>query len=165
MGNIEIVTSDFVHFLITAKRNTWAGDGEQIRHSDYSKNCSYSDGVFEYKDQYFGNLVDGGREVVFFNKRPIWIMGYHGGVFEEYYKHSEEIFTFLCRSLLASQTGLPVRGPRCFVEGDFEYQNSYQGDLKYFTGSEIIVWRKIKVYRKAYVGGEIRDRRYPVTFI
>lgn len=165
MEKIEIPTSDFISFLINAKINTWAGEGKKDRKKDYSRNYYYNEGDFEYKDQYFGNLMDGGREIVFFKNRPIWIMCYHGGVLREYNVQSTGIFTFLRKALSSSPIEFPVRGPASFTNREYIYKNSYSGDLYFFYGTEIIFCRKVKVYRRTYVGGEIRDREYQLILI
>lgn len=165
MKKIEIPTSKFISFLIDAKLNTWVGEGKKTRKKDYSRNYHYIEGDFEYKDQYFGNLMDGGREVVFFKKKPIWIMCYHGGVLKEYNNLSTNIFAFLREVLSCSSTEFPVRGPASYSSQEFSYENSYHGDLYFFYGMEIIILRKAEVYRRTYVGGEVRDREYQLILI
>lgn len=165
MKKIEILTSKFISFLINAKLSTWAGEGKKIREKDYSRNYYYSEGDFEYKDQYFGNLMDGGREVVFFKNKPLWIMCYHGGVLKEYNNLSIDIFTFLREALSCPPPEFPMRGPTSFSSQEFTYKNSYYGDLYFFHGIERIISRKVEVYRRMYVGGEIRDREYQLVLI
>ncbi|RLJ01269.1 MAG: XRE family transcriptional regulator [Candidatus Aenigmatarchaeota archaeon] len=167
MKKIEVPKIDFINFLIRAKINTWAGEGKKIRKSDYSRNYYYKEGSFEYMDQYFGNLMDGGREVVFFDGKPVWIMCYHGGVLRDYNDQSAEIFSFLRKALQSPPKEFPVRGPTSYTNDKFTYKNSWKGDLYYFWGDELILRNDngLKVYRRAYVGGEIRDKEYFVLFI
>lgn len=167
MEELEIPKRDFLNFLIRAKINTWAGEGKKIRKKDYSRNYYYKEGMFEYRDQYFGNLMDGGREVVFFGGKPIWIMCYHGGVLKDYNDQSVEIFSFLRKVLQSPPKEFPVRGSALYSNNKFTYKNSLKGNLYYFEGSEVILRNDdgVKVYHRAYVGGEIRDREYFVLFI
>ena len=165
MEKIEILKIDFINFLIRAKTSTWAGEGQKIRKNDYSRNYHYKEGLFEYKDQYFGNLMDGGKEIVFFKGKPIWIMCYHGGVLKEYNELSVEVFSFLRKVLLSPPKEFPVRGPTSYSEDKFTYKNYWKEDLYYFWGDEIILYQDLKVYNRAYIGGEIRDKEYFVLFI
>jgi len=166
MEKLEIQKREFINFLIRARINTWAGEGKKTRKSDYSRNYYYKEGVFEYRDQYFGNLMDGGREVVFFNGKPIWIMCYHGGVLKPYNEQSVEIFFFLRNALQSPPKEFPIRGPKFYQGNKFIYKNSWNGDLYYFWGNEIILRNDgIKVYHRVYVGGEIRDKEYSILFI
>lgn len=165
MKKIEISITNFVSFLINAKSHTWVGEGKKIRDKDYSRNYFHREGNFEYRDQYFGNLMDGGREIVFFNHLPIWIMCYHGGVLKEYNKQSKYIFTFLRKALSCPPTDFPVRGPSSFINQQFVYKNIYNGNLYFFYGTEKILQGDIEVYQRTYVGGEIRDREYQLILI
>lgn len=165
MKKIEISTSKFISFLINARLNTWVGEGRKIREDDYSRNYYYNEKDFEYKDQYFGNLVDGGREVVFFKNRPLWIMCYHGGILKEYDGLSTDVFAFLRKALLFPPPEYPVRGPASFSNQELTYKNSFFGDLYFFHGIEKIISKDVEVYRRMYVGGEIRDREYQLVLL
>lgn len=66
-------------FLVTAKINTYAGDGvlcASLRLN--SKDLHYNEGDLLYIDYYFGSADFIGEEVVFENQKPIWGMNYYG---------------------------------------------------------------------------------------
>jgi len=157
---IEVRKSKFISFIINAKLNSWVGDGNKHYGPDYSRNYSYHENELKYYDQYFGNLMDGGREIIFYNDNPIWILCYHGGVHWEYNDESKCIFNFLRIALANPPPEFPLRGPRYYEEKRYEYFNNYHGDFYYFSGNETIHLNNTEVYRREYVGGEIRDRRY-----
>ena len=83
-------------FLIEAKKNSYAGEGARSPSKCIlSKNYLYTKGDFRYEDQYFGEYLDVGEEIVWFKEIPVWGMGYRGGMFEEYRHLSEETFKVL----------------------------------------------------------------------
>lgn len=66
-------------FLVSAKVNTYAGDGTLSAPSrPNSKDLHYKEGDLLYIDSYFGSADFIGEEVVFENERPIWGMNYYG---------------------------------------------------------------------------------------
>ena len=165
MERIEIPKSKFLFFLIKAKQNTWAGNKKKIIRNDRSRNYYYKNGSFEYRDQYFGNLMDGGREIVYFQKKPIWIMCYHGGVLREQNVDSSLIFSILRKALLKPNKNFPVRGPLFLKWDKYIYRNKIYGNLYYFYGNEQISFKNKQIYLRAYIGGEIRDKRYCLILV
>lgn len=157
----EIHYKDFIDFLIEAKKKTYAGQGRKIRRKDTSRHYIYEKYQFRYHDTYYGNLVDCGREVVYFQNKPVWAMCYHGGIVEGFEEESKEVFSFLREALLEVPSEFPLRGPQVYIKENYMYINQYSGNLFNFSGKEIIVSKSNKlVYSKNYCGGLVKDRSY-----
>ena len=69
-------------FLIKANKMGYAaGDTVEItKEKDGSKTIAYKDGDWMFRDNYFGGEPYGGREVIFYKDKPIWMMVYYGWV-------------------------------------------------------------------------------------
>lgn len=156
---MKIHLPEFTMFLIKAKKNSFAGDatcGPPLR--PYSKNYVFDEFPFHYEDQYFGESVDVGEEVVWYKSLPIWGMGYRGGIVREFLSICDEAFGFLRQVLLHPDERCPCRGPSAFHKGDFTYINLVSGDITGFTGKEHVYFGTNLVCYRDYVGGLIRGR-------
>lgn len=143
-------------FLIQAKQNTYAKQGERAESKCIlSKNYLYTDGEFRYEDQYFGEYLDVGEEIVWYNGIPIWGMGYRGGMVETYRELHSETFIILRKALLLPDYDCPTRGPSMMNEGEYVYYNKVDGDITSFIGYEWIEKNKEKIYFRNYIGGFI----------
>jgi hypothetical protein len=148
------------NFLVEAKKATYAaGDAAQkIVEMDKSTTLLFKDGDFEYQDNYFGGEPFGGREVVFFQNEPVYIMTYYGQV-NESVSDFEAIYKFLQKALLLIPEDHPFRGPDNYAEGDLIYKNTHSGGVENFFGEEIIYSSEGKeLYRAKYAGGFICQR-------
>jgi len=67
------------------------------------------------------------------------------------------VYTFLIRALALVENEMPYRGPENFVEGDFRYFCSVEGDCKAFRGYEKISYKEIEVYWLLFHGGDLVD--------
>lgn len=150
----------FIDFLIDAKKKTYAGNGQKIKMDDYSNHYNYEKNPFRYHDIYYGSLIDGGGEIVYFKDNPIWWMGYHGGISGKNEFSAQEIFDFLKEALSLIPEEFPARGPKIYVKNNFTYLNNYTGNIGRFCGEESIKINNNRVYIRNYVGGFILDRQY-----
>lgn len=80
----ESVNNGLCEFLVKAKKFTYASGDESIKIKEKNKSTSliYQEGSWLYHDNYFGGEPYGGREVVFMNQKPVYIMTYYGWVHE-----------------------------------------------------------------------------------
>ena len=152
-----------LQFIAKAHRHTYAAPSE-IRaqykstpilqgHKDYE----FVEGDFRYHDSYAGNLWAPGREVVFFQKIPIWCMAYqgqHNAKFEDPF-FEEHVFPFLKKALLHFDDAMPFRGPSEFSEADFIYTFTMEGDYRYFKGQEQIFYKGERVFFQDVMGSLI----------
>ena len=63
---------------------------------------------------------------------------------------------FLKEALLHVPEDKPYRGPEKYVNGDYTYSCSAEGDYNWFQGRETISYRGEQIYECVYHGGLIR---------
>lgn len=142
-------------FILKASRNTYASEDTSIRKKkeDTSTTITYQDGEYSYHDNYFGGEPYGGREVVFYNNKPIWMMVYYGWIVEG--NSSEDIYKVLTKALRNSNIDMPYRGPKELIDGEYKYVNKLHGDVDNFYGEEKIFIKDTLIYTAKYMGGLI----------
>jgi hypothetical protein len=159
---MKIDIDKLIGFLIRAKCQTYAGDGKEITPQRPGfKELEYKEGDWEYRDSYSGFYSAPGQEVVRFGGQPIWTMAYGGGMNSEYHGNmafAKRTFAFLKKALSMIEKSKPFRGPGNFREGDYEYRNSSEGDIKNFKGTEHIFYKGKEVFRQDYIGGLILSK-------
>lgn len=144
------------HFLVKAKIATYAtgGESEERILEEGSKELTYQEEEFRYRDRYFGHNPFIGEEVVWKNKKIKWSMNYYGQIVSDIVS-TKEIYTFLKEALKKVTCNLPFRGPKKFHKDDFEYINEVKGDISNFTGKETIYFRGKKIYVLHFHGGYV----------
>lgn len=72
-------------------------------------------------------------------------------------KFAHQTFTFLKTALSAGekQRKFQPRGPKKFVDGDWEYICQWQGNIAKFKGKEKILFKKKIVFTHDFLGGLI----------
>jgi hypothetical protein len=147
-------------FLVKAKRCTYAaGDAAQkVMESDQSTTLTFFEGDFKYHDNYFGGEPYGGREVVFFKNRPVFMMVYYGLV-DESVSDFGEVYSVLQGALSLIPENHPFRGPDEYVKGESVYRNVYEGEIDKFQGVETITVGDKEVYKATYFGGFVDKRK------
>jgi hypothetical protein len=132
-----------------AVNSDWQADGSQtieLTHEDW-----------DFHDNYFTSS-DGrrfhGREVVYYEGRPIWFMAYSGFVDEE--ADPDEVFTFLREAMKQPRADFPIRGPEFLNKEDMAYTLGVEeGDLDRFIATESITSNEEVVYEAVFIGGKI----------
>ena len=152
----EIVNSNtFIAFLIKAKQNTYAGEGELTRSSrPGSKDLTFQEGSFLYLDTYLGDIDFIGEEAVWFEGKPIWGMNYVGRMLAD--KVPAGFSGFLKSTLMNVPYEMPYRGPEERTEGDFSYSCCVEGSLEWYKGTESIIYKGQKIYQLNFHGGYVR---------
>lgn len=147
-------------FLIETKKGGFgAGDNKKwIKEKDDSTTIPFKSGDFRMDDNFFGGEPWGGREVVFFKGKPVWIMVMYGSV-DSSFNDFKTVYKFLQKSLLNQPEDLPLRGPKLFQEDDFVYKNKTEGDLENFIGEEVIYKNNKQIYKTKYMGGLVDVRK------
>ncbi len=139
---MNINSKEFLEFLVKAKKGTYAnGDASKSSSSRLlSKDYHYEDGNFTYHDTYFGGINFMGEEVVYYNDNILWGMNYYGVTIDS--NLTEEMMDKVLRIALMKvgedENIIPVRGPKEFVNGDYLYTFSVDGDMENFVGIEKI---------------------------
>ncbi len=147
------------HFLVEAKRNTYAAGGErkELVLEDGSKEFTYQLDNFEYRDRYFGFNPFIGEEIVSINEKAIWGMNYRGRIISEDIDVSL-LYQFLRQAMSLLESERPFRGPHLFSEGYWKYEDESEGDVDNFSGKEAIYFKNEKVYELIYHGGFIFNK-------
>ncbi len=147
--------TQFVQFLLDAKKNTYAGDGKLSAPSrPASKDLSFQQGDYLYLDTYLGSLDFIGEEAVWHRQQPIWAMNYYGKMMAD---EVPDGFSHCLKSaLLKAPVEAPYRGPAHFQDGRFDYICQWEGNLDQFEGSEQILVDGKEIYRLVFHGGSLR---------
>jgi hypothetical protein len=154
----NVFAKNFLAFLVLAKKNTYASNGEfsEKKLNDGTRELTFENNTFKYRDNYFGFNPFIGEEIVWYNKKPIWGMNYAGKVFDKSF--SEEIYCFLKKALSVVTEKSPFRGPDYIKNQDLEYVNEYSGDYTNFVGKEIIKKNGKIIYFLNYHGSFIIEK-------
>ncbi|RMF54997.1 XRE family transcriptional regulator [Candidatus Woesearchaeota archaeon] len=141
-------------FLVKAKANTYAssGEGGEKIIEDGSKELSYEEGEFKYRDRYFGFNPFVGEEIVWKKGKVLWAMNYYGKVISREVP-AKRIYEFLKEALSRVNEEIPFRGPKEFEKDELRYENYPSGTIEEFTGFEKIFHKGKEVYRLYYHGG------------
>ena len=142
-------------FLLLANKSTYASEEISIRtkQKDNSTTITFKSGDYSYHDNYFGGEPYGGREVIFYKNKPIWMMVYYGWVLQG--NNTDNIYKILTKALREATLQMPYRGPKKLIDSNMTYLNNVNGDLVNFNGEEKILDDKIIVYTARYMGGVI----------
>jgi hypothetical protein len=151
---------NFKEFLVKAKKSTYAsGDvSKKVVESDKSTTLVFEDSGFKYHDNYFGGEPYGGREVVFFKGEPIYMMVYYGLVDKDV-TDFRGVYGVLQKALSLIPENSPYRGPKEYIEGDYEYINNFVGEIDNFSGEEVIGYKGREIYKAKYIGGLVDQRK------
>ena len=144
-------------FILEASHNTYASGDENIRkkQDDQSTTIEYVSGDWKFHDNYFGGEPYGGREVVFYKDKPVWIMVYYGWVMEGV--STDRIYPILGKALSNSTVEKPYRGPDEYVEDGTIYANDMEGEVDNFRGEERIYEGEELIYIARYMGGLVDE--------
>jgi hypothetical protein len=145
--------NDLKTFILEASRATYASGDKtlQEKQSDGSTTIRFEKGSFKYHDNYFGGEPYGGREVIFLDGKPLWMMVYYGFVFPGI--TNKEVYAFLMESLSNATPDMPYRGPMLFEKPGWRYENDLNGGAEKFSGIERIFKDGECVYEASYLGG------------
>ena len=141
-----------VSFLIRAKQTTYAGKGAETASSrTASHDLVYRENNLMYYDTYLGGDKFAGEEALWISDVPYWSMNYVGRVTGSPFSGD-----FLKEALLHVPEEMPYRGPEKYVNGDYTYSCSVEGDFDWFQGKETISYCGKQIYECFYHGGLIR---------
>ncbi len=153
---MEFTEKELKLFLVEANKTTYASGDESIaKHEpDGSTTLEYKQGDWSYHDNYFGGEPYGGRIVLSYDKKPVYMMLYYGRITDASVE-SGLIYKFLREALRLVPNDKPYRGPDEYVNGDFRYINKVAGDVDEFYGQEAILHNGAKIYHATYFGGYV----------
>ena len=142
-------------FLVAGNKAGYATGNENdwVKQADGSTTISFEQGDFLMHDNFFGGEPYGGRMVVFYQKKAVWMMVYYGFVFEGV--DTAPVYAMLRKALSQMPASCPLRGPHSISDKDLEYTNYWEGDILKFMGEEQIIRNDEGVYKATYAGGLI----------
>ena len=135
----------------------------EVKEKDGSTTLWYESGDWKFHDNYFGGEPYGGRTVISYKNKPVWIMVYYGWL-DEKVSDVNAAYSFLRKALRAKkdppvgEAGESFRGPKEFSEGDFRYANSWEGGLENYSGKEAMYSNASLIYKAMYLGGLVNQR-------
>jgi len=140
-------------FIYNASRATYASGDESIKvkQPDGSTTIEYREDDWAFHDNYFGGEPYGGREVVFYQGKAMWMMVYYGFVHIEI--GNAEVYGVLMEALCHTTVEAPYRGPKLFEKDNWRYENKLEGEVGNFHGTEKIYRDGQCVYEASYIGG------------
>ena len=149
-------SEELVSFLLRAKLKTYAteDEGNERNFEDGTREMTYAEEDFFYRDRYFGFNPFVGEELVWKTNRVIWAMNYYGAVTDEAVT-AADIYHFLQKAMQRIGMDRPFRGPDAYRDGDLLYQDRSEGDVLQFSGEETIFFRDMQVYFLKYHGGKV----------
>jgi hypothetical protein len=147
-------------FLIETKKGGYGAgnDNVWVKEKDGSTTINFKSGDFRMHDNFFGGEPFGGRVIVFYKEKPVWIMVMYGWI-EPSVNDFKTVYKFLQKSLLKQPEDLPLRGPKLFKEEEFVYKNKTKGNLENFKGEEVILKNKKQIYKTYFFGGLVEVRK------
>ena len=158
--NMQIDLKQLLNFLAEANKYGYASgqDIVQEKQPDGSTSITYQNKDWFFNDNYFGGDPFGGREVIFYKNKSVFIMTYYGKIRDKSYDN-EFIYSFLQKALRLFPENNPFRGPQIFQEEIdkkmMRYENNWQGEIDYFSGQEKIFIDSKEIYEAKYAGGLI----------
>lgn len=132
------------------------GSKNEIKEKDGSTTFWYESGDWKFHDNFFGGEPYGGRTVISYKNKPVWVMVYYGWL-DNKVSDVNEAYVFL-RKALRAERGDGFRGPNEFSEGKFKYVNNWQGALENYSGKEEIYLSSSLIYTAMYMGGLVDQR-------
>jgi len=162
----ELNLEQLAKFLVIAKKKTYASQNRMKIEPERPRfdELEFEEGEFYYRDSYCGFFQAPGMEIVRIGGKegiPIWTMAYSGGVIDRFYgdiTFAKQVFGFLKKALGAVPLQIPFRGPKNLKDGKWEYVNEVQGDIRRFSGHEIILYNREEVFNQDHIGGIVVDK-------
>lgn len=147
----NIDSNEMAAFLIRAKRNTYAGKGQEIKSSRRaSHDFSYEEKDYAYYDTYLGGNRFAGEEAVWHCGDPVWSMNYVGRILGDPFNAD-----FLKEVLCLGTKEYPYRGPEIYMKGDYRYHCKVDGGFFWYQGYEEIFYLNKKIYECYFHGGAL----------
>lgn len=148
-----------LQFLIDSNKAGYAGgnDKQWVKELDGSTTIPFEKGDWRSCDNFFGGEPYGGMDVVFYQKKAVWMMMYYGWVEPD--EDANLIYGILRNALMRMPEDAPFRGPKEYKENDFSYVNVWQGNVSRYSGDEKIFRNGKLAYQASYAGGSVDERR------
>jgi len=155
---VQSPSLDKLHsFIIAAKSASYVGNGaKSLSYRPDSHDLQYQQADFAYLDSYFGGSNFIGQELVYYQKKAIWAMNYHGYLLDSAVT-AADMGRVIQESLSKMYLENRFLGGFEYILENYKYIDSNQGDISRFTGKEWIMFEDKKVYELVYHGGLVKE--------
>jgi len=145
-------------FLIDSNAAGYAGGEEKkwIKEPNGSTTIPFILGEFSSHDNFFGGEPYGGRVIVSYKQKPVWMMVYYGWVTKGI--DTAIIYPILRTALKNMPKEAPFRGPRELSIEEYVYKNTWTGIIEQYSGEECIIQGDTLLYTANYMGGLVDTR-------
>jgi hypothetical protein len=144
-------------FLNAANKSTYtnASAAKAASLRPKSDDYHYEEGDLVYHDTFFGSRDFIGEKIIYHLDRPVWGANYFSSLLDDDISEST-LAVFLRKALMQEyENEVPVRGPKSFADGEWEYRFQADGTLARFSGLEEIMYQSKLVYELHIHGGFI----------
>ena len=149
--------SELEQFIVRAKTATYAGSSAvEVGSRPGTVELAYAEGAYGYRDSYAGGSDFLGREVVTFEERPVWALGYYGYLLRPELIDAGRAGAVVKASLTALYTEGRFLGGFRSTQGEDVYVDTSTGEVTRFEGREWIERAGVRVYELVYHGGLVR---------
>lgn len=145
----EVDLGELKAFLIKANMPHATGQAEVKTENDGSRTIEFEEGEYRMHDNFFGGEPYGGRLVVFYKDKPLFMEVYYG----QTSRPADEVYDFLREALQHPGKENPFRGPAEYKKGSLTYKSSTEGDVTNHTVKEFIYDGKDEIYWAVVIGG------------
>jgi hypothetical protein len=151
---IMINKNELRQFLNKAKKATYAqGSATEPKiENDGSATLFCREGKWRYNVNYFRGEPYGGREVVFYDNKPVYLMCYYGSTSSDFANY-KVVYELLQKAMELAPKSESYKKPIEYSKDGFVYTNAYHGSFESFWGEETIRKGERVVYRVRYLGG------------
>lgn len=141
-------------FLMRANMPHATGQAKTKSEDDGSRTIEYKEGDYRMHDNFFGGEPYGGRLVIFFKNKPVFMEVYYG----QTSRPADEVYDFLREALQHPAKDNPYRGPAEYTKGKFTYKSSTEGDITKHTVKEFIYDGDDEIYWAVVIGGLVDQK-------
>ncbi|MCD4705313.1 DUF5680 domain-containing protein [bacterium] len=163
MKNKSNLQKSFIEFLHTAHLKTYAGTdlerkktkclkSKLLGHKEYY----YSEKDWKYFDNYAGHIFPPGKEIVYYQNNPFWIMSYQGQYIDNKQTNTQETYKFLKEALRNTNPKKPFRGPKQYKKNSWKYVCKIKGNWEYFIGKEKVYYKKKLIFFQDIMGSIVK---------
>jgi hypothetical protein len=144
-------------FLLRSNQPHATGTAQPLNEKDGSRTIVFTDGDWAMHDNFFGGEPYGGRQVISYQGKAVWMMVYYGRVESSNFV-PETLYGFLREALQHGTIDQPYRGPNAYTKDKLDYQNEVTGSIESFAGQEQIFDQGERLYWAKYMGGLVDQR-------
>jgi hypothetical protein len=151
---------ELFNFIMTGKNIDYSQDDESSfkREINASTTITATNGKFRSEDNYFGGEPYGGREIIFYEDKPVWIMVYYG-LIHPGFSDINKVYATLKKALREGKSQKLFRGPTALVDKGLVYKAVQKGDVSNIQVDEFIYQGNKEIYCARFIGGLVDQRK------